>query len=502
VSVTVRIGREYFAQLVGMAVLLVDRVVLTGILLRAWGVDAFAQWSVAMAAAGMVAFFDFGLNLYFSNRLTFSVERGKLRRAQHAYRAGNLLVTLAALTATLVICGSFWIFGDHFIDGDVTITLWLAVAALVVAAASRYALAAHYYLYRAHRQFERQTYIIAATDLARVVAAGIAVLLGGGLIEAAGAYLAGALLSSYPLALLDARRRFPSFRFGMEIPNRAERRVIPPVALGFWAQSVPVTILTFVPVFVLAALGSPGAVIARFVLIRTLGNLARMAPQLIGTVLGQEAGRRFGRGERESMFVVYREGCKILAAQSAGLTGVIVALAQPVFQAWTSKAELYNAPMLWLALAPLALGPSMVLANAVFGHANRPRDMVTGRLAQLVLTLFSFLFLPLQDSALRMMAALAIGEILGFGIPAFIGVRRLLPAAGASFMLDLLGRSMIAGLICYGAALAGYSLPGPALLSLGLGCLAGGAAILLMSFLVGIEPQRRTVLLTAAKRLA
>src|SRR4051812_29812699 len=76
-SVTARIGREYLAQLVGMAGLLVDRVLLTGILLRAWGVEAFAQWSVAMAAAGMVAFFDFGLNLYFSNRLTFSVEQGK-----------------------------------------------------------------------------------------------------------------------------------------------------------------------------------------------------------------------------------------------------------------------------------------------------------------------------------------------------------------------------------------------------------------------------------------
>lgn len=501
-SVTVRIGREYFAQLVGMAGLLVDRLVLTGILLRAWGVEAFAQWSVAMAAAGMVAFFDFGLNLYFSNRLTFSVEQGKRRRAQHAYRAGNLLVTIAAVVATVVICGSFWLFGDRFVEGGVTATLEWTVIALVVAAASKYALAVHYYLYRAHRQFERQTYIIAVTDLARVVAAGIAVLLGGGLLQAAAAYLGGALLSAFPVALLDANRRFPSFRFGMEVPNRAERRVIPPVALGFWAQSVPVTIVTFVPVFVLAAIGAPAPAIAQFVLIRTLGNLARMGPQLIGTVLGQEAGRRFGRREREGMFVVYREGCKILAAQSAGLAGVIIALAQPVFAIWTSKAGLYSAPVLWWALAPLALGSSMVLANAVFGHANRPREMVRGRLIQLLLTVAAFVALPVTDVTLRMMAALAIGELVGFGIPAFFGVRRLLPAAGPSFMLDLLLRSVISGAVCYGVASLGYALPGPALLSLGVACIAGGGAIMVMSFLIGIEPQRRTVLLSAVKRPA
>jgi len=500
VSVTIRIGREYLAQLAGIVVLLADRVVLTAILLRAWGVEAFAQWSVAAAAAGLVALFDFGLNLYFSNRLTFSVEQNKMRRARHAYRAGNLLVALAAVIATLAICAGFWLFGDRFVDTGVDAELLWTVAALVLATATRYALAVHYYLYRAHRQFERQTYLIAATDLVRVVAAGVAVLLGGGLLEAALAYLAGALISSFPLALLDARRRFPEFRYGMELPNRAERRVIPPVALGFWAQSVPITIVTFLPVFVLAAIGAGANAIAQFVLIRTLANLARMGPQLIGTVLGQEAGRRFGRRDHEGMFLVYREGCKILAAQSAGAAGVILALARPVFDLWTDNGHLYSDPLLWLAIAPLALGPSLVLANAVFGHANHPAAMVKGRLIQLGLTAAAYVALPVVDPALRMMAALAIGELIGFGVPAYLGVRKLIPEAGPAFMLDLLIRISVSATLCYAAAALTYALLPPSLVSLALACLAGGGAILLMTFLIGLEPGRRAILLSAARR--
>ncbi len=498
-----RIGREYLAQLAGIGVLVADRVLLTAVLLRAWGVEIFAQWSVAIAAAGMVAFFDFGLNLYFSNRLTFSVEQGKLKRAQHAYRAGNLLVAAAAAVATFVICGAFGLFGGEFVEGRFDPALWWAVAALVLAAASKYALAVHYYLYRAHRQFERQTYLIALTDFARVAAAGVAVLFGGGLLEAALAYLAVALASSWPVALLDAKRRFPAFGFGFEVPNRAERRVIPPVAFGFWGQSVPVTILLFVPVFVLAAIGAGAAAVAQFVLIRTLGNLARMAPQLIATVLGQEVGRRFGRRERDGMFVVYREGSKMLAAQSAGIAGVIVALARPVFELWTSQAGLYSAPVLWWALAPLVLGANMALSNAVFGHANRPREMAAGRALQLLLTVIAFAVLPVADTVLRMMAALGIGELLGFGLPAYFGIRRLMPAAGAVFMLDLLARSLLSGLACYAAAAAAYTVPAPPLAALALACAAGGAAIVLMSLLVGIEPgRRRGLLMSALKRPA
>lgn len=501
-SVTKRIGREYAAQLVGIAVVLVDRFLLTMILLRAWGVDLFALWSVAMAAAGMIAFFDFGLNFYFSNRLTFSVEQGKTRRALHAYRAGNTLVFSAAALGSLLICAAFWGFGDRFVDRPVDTALFGTVVALVLGAASKYAFSVQYYLYRAHRQFERQTYLNALTDLCRVVAAGLVALLGGGLLAAALAYLAAAILTSLPLVLIDGRRRFPAFKFGFEVPNRAERKVIPPIAFGFWAQSVPLTILTFVPVFVLAVIGAGAAGIAQFVLIRTLANMARMVPQLMANVLGQEAARLFGRREYDAIFIVYREGCKLLAAQSAGMVGVILALASPLFSAWTHHPQLYNESMLWFALAPLALGPSLVLANAIFTNTNRSWDMATGRMVQLLVTVIAFFPLPIAEPALRLMAALAIGEVLGFGICAYFGIRRLLPAADLRFMLDLLARVLASGALCYAAAAIVYQLLGASLLSLAAAILAGGGAILVASVLIGMERNRRAVLFAIVRRTA
>jgi hypothetical protein len=200
------------------------------------------------------------------------------------------------------------------------------------------------------------------------------------------------------------------------------------------------------------------------------------------------------------MFVVYREGCKLLAAQSAGMVGVMLALATPLFTFWTNHPQLYNEPMMWLALAPLALGPSLVLANAVFGHTNRPWDMATGRAVQLLLTVVVFIPLPIEEPALRLMAALAVGEVLGFGIPAYFGIRRLMPAADIGFMLDLFARVLLSGALCYAASAITFRLLGPSLLSLVAACLVGGGAILVASLLIGMERSRRAGLFAAVRR--
>ena len=163
-----RIAREYLAQIFAFAITMFDRLVLVGVLIRLWGVDIFAAWTVALSVAGMVAIFDFGLNLYFGNRLFFAVEQGEKDRARHILGAGNFALACASLFGAVAVIGLYLLFRntDEGVNQETTL-LW-AVIILAVATAARQAMAAQYAVYRAHQQFFRQTIIFSLGDLLRI----------------------------------------------------------------------------------------------------------------------------------------------------------------------------------------------------------------------------------------------------------------------------------------------------------------------------------------------
>src|SRR5205809_6210694 len=86
-----RVVTENMSQMVLMAIGIVDRIVLTAVLLRFWGTSLFEAWSVCVALAGLVTLFEFGFNLYFNNRLMIETEQGRPDIAGRYYFLSNTI---------------------------------------------------------------------------------------------------------------------------------------------------------------------------------------------------------------------------------------------------------------------------------------------------------------------------------------------------------------------------------------------------------------------------
>ncbi len=487
-SVFKRIGREYVAQIIGFAVTVADRLLTAGILVRLWGAEGFAAWTVALSAAGMLALFDFGLTAYFSNRLFFAVEQKAIVRARHVFGAGNAALIVAGTVGFVIICVGF----AATRPSPSGAPLFATMALLALAAAARQGMAVVIAVYRAHQDFFRQTMVTTLGDSVRIAATIAIAIVGGSILQVAAGYLVATLLSSVLLPLVDVARRYSGFAYRVEAPDREERGLAFVTSLRYWLQGAVSTLVTFAPVFFLASAGAAAHALAQFALMRTLANLVRAVLQLFANVFGLEAARRIAVRDAPGFSQVYRESVIFLAVQTSVSAGVLAALAQPLFTVWTGDASLFDEMLLWLAIGPPLLLPSLSIAVQVLTCANMPTPLLHGRIAQLVITVGAFFVLPVPDTAMRMMLALAIGEIAGLGIPATRAIHAIDPAAGLGLHLGLVWRSiMAAGLSYLLVSRLVAALPDRHWIGLAAGGAAGLLALVLATATIGITDARR-----------
>lgn len=487
-----RIGLEYVLQTLNLGAVLLERIVLTGVLLRVWGVQTFADWVVVSTAAAMVALFDLGANLYFANRVLFLVQQGAQTRAAETARAGNLILAIGAVIGCIAAPLALAFGTEHV---RMTPDVLVATLALGGGIAVRQAMAVALSVYRAHEQYARQTALTAGADLLRILVSIGLVLAGHDLLSVALSHLLVSLAFAGYILLIDLPARFPAFRYGLAWPRREDRAETAWLCLGYWAQSAPNTAITYLPVLFLAAQRADATTVAQFVLLRTIGNFARMVLQMFAVVLGQEAARRIAIDDRQGLRGVYREAALFLAAQTACGTGLLVALGQPLFALWTQQPKLYDPLVLWLAVATPVLLPCTILAQNLLANANRPFVIALGRAAQATGSALLFFLLPIDSPALRMMTALALAEILGSSIPMIVRTDRLVGLPSLRFQGELLLRSAFAGLAVGGSAWAAAALADEPIVAVALGLSAGGITALIALALVGIGGQRRTALL-------
>ncbi len=500
--VIARIGREYISQIFAFGVTIFDRLVLTGILVRLWGVDLFAAWTVALSVAGMITIFDFGMILYFGNRLFFAVEQEHGARGPHILRAGNFALSCASVFGVVAVTSLYLGFGETVGGVDERSTLLWSIIALAAATGVRQSIATQYSVYRAHQQFFRQTMIFSLGDLLRLCAVFLAVIMGGGLLVVSLTYFAAMVVFSVLLPIWDTGRLFPAYRYKWEIPDKEEQRSAISTSFLYWVQSVVATLITFAPIFVLGAMKTSAFAIAQFALMRTLANFVRAILQLFANVFGLEAARRIATRDEAGLAKVYRESTRLLAVQMAGAAGGLLALAHPLFALWTGNPQLYDVTLFWLAIcAPLAL-PTLSMALQILVCANMPMPLLYGRIAQVCLTIPLFLFLPVTDTALRMMIALAVGEVVGLGLPLTSALAKVVPSAGVSLHLDLLGRSLFVGMVTYsGARLATWGGGEGSIAGFGAGAFTAAVIFCCCTWILGLESTRRRSALNLVRSL-
>ncbi len=497
VKVASRIGRETLVQMLGFGVQLADRIIIAGLLVRLWGVDDFASWSLAMAAGGLVGLFDFGVNLYFANRVLFLVQQGKRRAARVLQRAGNALVMIASVVGLVAVIVGFGVFGAFSSGSAMSGELWLAASLIALGIFFRAATPIQASLYRAHELYARQSLLWIGGDIARIVGVVATVLAGGGILDAAIAFCAIAFVTNAYVVWIDSPRLFPDFPFRAGPMPRRERARAFGLSMGFWFQSAPSTALTYLPVFLLADAGSKFAV-AQFVLMRTLANFVRAALQPFSVVFGQESARRVALGDVAGLSSTYRESTYLLAALGAVPAGLILALGPDFFAVWTGRGDMFDLAMLALAIAPPLLLPSLAMAASHLAVSNDPWPIAAARAIQVAASILGYFVLPIASPALRMTAALAVGEVVGMGIVLTSRICRMIPGTGVVFHLSMFARLSGAALLTYGAARLGMTLADTPIARIIAASACAGIAGGIGLFVFGIEHARRRALVAFA----
>jgi hypothetical protein len=431
-----RILKEQAAQAFTVGTVLLDRAVLTGILFRAWDTPTFERWSAITAVAGLMTLFEFGFNFYINNRLTIEIERGKFEIARRAYATTNFLL-LMCMSVSLLCTALFWSFpGVIGLSGDAGgPTTLLALTLLATGAGLRILTCGANSLYRAHRRFARLSFVIAFGELLRMFLTALAALAGGQVLAAALASLIAIGVLQFGFIIFDTSRKFFPHGFPFLVPTKMELREAFVISFGYFAQNVPLTLVTHVPILILAELQAAPGTVAIFILSRTLTNIPRAMLQALGTVAGQECGRRIALADHNGAFSTFDHATRAFVSISGLGAGFLLASGPIIGIVWTGNPEIVRFDFLCAGLAPMLLAPVAVLSHNVLASINAPLFGALGRWSQIFITTITAIATTAENSALGMLTALALGEIVGYAPFAYYGTWRLIRLASLSFHL-------------------------------------------------------------------
>ena len=431
---------EFATQLGSVAVAIVDRIVVSGLLVRLWGVPMFEDWVLITSAVGMVSAFELGLNLYFNNKVALATAAGESKEAYHSFRVGNLFFTCILMLIFIVIV---WLGVSGTWLKLIPISTvpnsegFLALALLAIANGLRLSITVVSSLYRAHLEFARYNIIFSASEIARLFVIGAIALLGFGIVAAAAASAIVIVLGQIVVVMWDTSRRYPLYKFGFELPQRQHLGSILTISSAYFLQNLPTMLLSSLPALVLKAASPKVGDVAIFALIRMLTGFLRSIMTQLAIVNGLDCAQRFAIGDRTGLTLSFSRSSRVYSVMIGCVSGGLLIFGKPFFFYWTGSDKLYRLDLVIVMLLPLVLTGVSIMGNNFLQLTNKPLGGVFGRLGQLALTVLTFVTLStLDDPVLRICIALAVGEIAGFALPIYISLAGVMPQMGLRFHLS------------------------------------------------------------------
>ena len=416
-----RLLSDIASNVFSLSTTIAERMVVTGLLIRHWGLDGFEFWSVATAATSLFAIFDGGSMMVFSNRMSSQLISGDRMNAIRTFRQSNSILFILASIGFVILLGMALsqsvqsILGIH--PGPFQAQSPFVLLGLGSAVVLRLALSNLTGVYRAHRQFGRSMQLVTIGELARVAVIAILAASGAGLAWTAIAYAACTLGSMIQIWVLDVRRRWPDFRFSLEWPRDG---ILAGTIGQVWFYGLPFLpslALAQGPVLVLGGAASLGSgVVGSFVLLRTVANLVRVSVSKVINVLALKVS---DVGEEESARVTaalhpLRRLTSLLLGIMAGGT---LYYGRPLFHLWAGKDGLFDLSTLFVMLLPMLFTPTYLFALGILQYRGRPLVWTIGTFVQVAIAGVVYFATPGLAVSLRLAFAVFGSEVLAIALP-------------------------------------------------------------------------------------
>lgn len=414
-SIIVRSARNFSVQIAQFGVTILDRVLLTALLIRGWGVDTFSDWATINSFIGLLVIADLGFQTYLGNVLSRAGARGRLRAFSRIVAYGLVFYAGVAALLLVLIVTLFGIFDLHAVLSLRTDDLALTFVVLAIQQTLRIVRSAVTQIYRGMGDFHWFLYIDLRATGVGLTAGAVAVAFGASPLVVALLYLASEVLLGSGAALLHVRKRYPALRMRFRFPT-LQRVRLTARALRWYGldQILNYTVLN-IPVLIIAWLGLGGPLLVTFVLQRTLVNVARTAGQNLSIAAGVELSRLAQSGSRN-----IRPGVEALVRVNAALAGLmtsgLVAYGAPIVGLWTGRPELGSLTVLsWLLLPVIALAPATPLKILLL-YGDRMRPQALAGIIQVCIVIPGCVMAGAAYGIVGIAATLAIGEIVAMAI--------------------------------------------------------------------------------------
>lgn len=504
-----RIGASFAAQCLSLALSFTDRFLLVGILLRTWGPDVYADWTVLFASVGLLRLAEFGLGIYFGNvwqRTHASGDAVTFRRMVQVSIFCYCLLgcILATIAIAFAFCGNLrQILSIGSISRNDTIVVFLLLAAVSISGTLRGSISQ---IYRGRGEFARGLFVSSLTMAASLSCAIIAGLLGVTPLGLAVVYVSCDLLAGSAIVVRDISHRHPDLRLRPAKPTATELGDLVEHAKWYAVQQgAPVAWLQM-PVLLLGGLGVDGSALVSFVILRTLTNTVRQLAMMASLSVGVEIAPAFHRGNREHTAGHLSTVATTLAALTGALTVAMALFTKDFVELWTGRRDLFDAATLfWLVAAAVIATPAVPLGT-LFMLSNRPKPAALANLVQLGIGIVFCATLTGRFGAGGAAAGLALGEAAASGILLPILAQRHFGIDAPRYMVACM-RAFMASAIWCGLAgglavmLIGSSTPATFVVCTAFWGLFGLAPAIAMSLTRPLRNRLKHALVTATTRL-
>jgi O-antigen/teichoic acid export membrane protein len=415
-SILARIFKNFGAQLISLGLSALERFVTAGLLIRAWGADAYSDWLVVGSTAGLIGLTELGVSVYFGNIW------------QKAFAAGDSALfqrTLSLAVATLIGFGVVLALTIGAALGPFSLastlelhTMPLGTATLVLlllssAVVSRIMRGCLSQIYRGRGMYAAGT-VIDQMFTASVLVATIAVALSGaGPLAVATATVLCDILFGWLFVMWNLRTRFPELHLYPVLAERAEVEDLLAKVKWFALWQGASALWLNLPMVVMNQFGIAGSSVVGFVLVRTLVNMGRQIGTMLSLAAAVElAGSLHAGAERRALAHAQQVG-QLLSATSAVSAIAILEFGRPFVSVWSGRPGMFEPGVAaWMVGASLVLAPAVPLS---FLHmlANRPRTPALANMAQVAVGLPAMVGLSIPFGIVGATAGLAIGEAVG-----------------------------------------------------------------------------------------
>jgi len=416
-SINRRAARNFSGQAANIVVTFADRILLTAVLIRAWGVDVFSDWATVMAGASLLLLSEFGFQMLLGNTLVRAAGRGRARAFQRLVGIGLFfyaslgLGVLGLVVGIVVLADVGAMFELRGMAGAATVFLILGLYQTL-----RLFRSGIIQVFRGKGEVHQLVWTDARAQAAALPLAIVAAWSGGGPILVAAIYLVTEMIFGELWAIRLVRRRFPEVRLRIVRPSAAEVRALARSLPWYgWMASTTIVMLQL-PVLIIAWLGLGGAPLIAFVVQRMLVNFGKLLSNSVSMAIGIELADlsiRASAAERT-------EGVRLLARAGTALAALLISgllsFGEPLVRFWTGQAGLGSfAILFWLLLPMVVTAPAVPLQMLTF-YAGRPKPQAAASFVQLAVGVPLAAVAGSIYGVVGVAFGVAIGEALGLGV--------------------------------------------------------------------------------------